>query len=229
METKNEKPKIKDAARVDASVHAKASGGSEKTVSKSAPKKPKSEKATGGISNRFFTKYKTETVPAMMQKYGFKNVNAVPRIDKVVVNASFGDIKDNTKSFQSATDEIGLITGQKPLVTKAKKSISNFKLREGQKIGVKVTLRGQRMWEFLDKLISVALPRVRDFRGISPKSFDQFGNYALGIKEQLVFPEISYEKIEKVRGFDICIVTTAKTTDDSYALLKELGFPFRAK
>ena len=179
--------------------------------------------------NRLEVKYIKEVIPAMMKNHGFKNVNAVPRVDKVVVNASFGDIKDNTKSMQGVMEEVALITGQKPVFVKAKKSISNFKLREGQKIGVKVTLRGRRMYEFLDKLISVALPRVRDFQGISPKSFDSFGNYALGIKEQLVFPEISYEKIEKVRGFDIAVVTTAKNTKDSLALLTELGFPFRTK
>ena len=192
-------------------------------------KKEVKKPAKAKKDNRLLVKYKKEVVPAMMKQHGFKNVNAVPRIDKVVINVSLGDVKDNTKSFQGAVEEIALITGQKPLVTKAKKSISNFKLREGQKIGAKVTLRGQRMYEFLDKLISVALPRVRDFRGISPKSFDSFGNYALGIKEQLVFPEISYEKIEKVRGFDVCIVTTAKNTKDSLALLTELGFPFRTK
>ena len=177
--------------------------------------------------NRLHQKYLKEVVPAMMKKHGYDNINAVPRIEKVVINVGLGDAKDNTKSFTSAVEEIGLITGQKPLVTKAKKSISNFKLREGQRIGAKVTLRGKRMYEFLDKLISVALPRVRDFRGISPKSFDKFGNYALGIKEQLVFPEISYEKIEKVRGFDICIVTTAKDPVASLALLTEMGFPFK--
>ena len=191
-------------------------------------KAPKAVKAVkGGIKNRLYDKYKKEVIPLMMKNNGFGNVNAVPRIVKVIINVSLGDIKDNTKSFQSAVDEIALITGQKPVITKAKKSISNFKLRQGQKIGAKVTLRGQRMYEFLDKLISVALPRVRDFHGISAKSFDQFGNYALGIKEQLVFPEISYEKIEKVRGFDVCIVTSAKDTKDSLALLTELGFPFR--
>lgn len=192
----------------------------DKPQTASGAKKPRKE-------NRLLVKYKKEVVPALLKTGTFKNVNAVPRVVKVVVNASLGDVKDNTKSFQGVVDEIALITGQKPLITKAKKSISNFKLREGQKIGVKVTLRGTRMYEFLDKLISVALPRVRDFRGISPKSFDQFGNYALGIKEQLVFPEISYEKIEKVRGFDICVVTSAKNTADSLALLTELGFPFR--
>ena len=183
----------------------------------------------GGIKNRLYTKYIKEVVPALMKSRGFKNVNAVPKVDKIVINAGLGDVKDNTKSFTGVLEELALITGQKPIITKAKKSISNFKLREGQRIGAKVTLRGQRMYEFLDKLISVALPRVRDFQGISPKSFDKFGNYALGIKEQLVFPEISYEKIEKVRGFDIAIVTTAKNKEDSLALLTELGFPFRTK
>jgi len=192
-------------------------------------KKEVKKSSKGGNKNRYYLKYKKEVVPAMMKKHGFKNVNAVPRIDKVVVNVSFGDIKDNTKSIQGVVEEMALITGQKPLMCKAKKSISNFKLREGQKIGAKVTLRGQRMYEFLDKLISVALPRVRDFRGISPKSFDSFGNYALGIKEQLVFPEISYEKIDKVRGFDICIVTTAKDKKDAIALMTEMGFPFRGQ
>jgi large subunit ribosomal protein L5 len=179
--------------------------------------------------NRLHEKYVGEVVPNLMKKLGFDNVNAVPKIVKVVINIGLGDCKDDTKKFTGAVEEIALITGQKPLVTKAKKSISNFKLREGQRIGAKVTLRGQRMYEFLDKLISVALPRVRDFRGINPTSFDKFGNYSLGIKEQLVFPEISYEKIEKVRGFDICIVTTAKNTEHSFALLKELGFPFSSK
>ena len=193
-------------------------------VAKAATKKSANK---GGINNRLYDKYKNEVIPFMMKNHGFANVNAVPRIEKVVINSSFGDIKDNTKSMQGVVDELALITGQKPLVTKAKKSISNFKLREGQKIGAKITLRGQRMYEFLDKLISIVLPRVRDFRGISPKSFDRFGNYALGIKEQLAFPEISYEKIEKVRGFDIVIVTTAENTADSLAFLTAMGFPFR--
>jgi large subunit ribosomal protein L5 len=177
--------------------------------------------------NRLQEKYLKEVVPAMMKKHGFKNVMAVPKIVKVVVNIGLGDCKDDTKKFDNAVKEIEDITGQKPLVTRAKKSISNFKLRENQKIGAKVTLRGRKMYEFLDKLITIALPRVRDFRGISPTSFDKFGNYALGIKEQLVFPEISYEKIDKVRGFDICVVTTAKNSVDALALLTEIGFPFR--
>jgi len=196
-----------------------------------AEEKVKTEKpkVKSKAKNRLHEKYVKEVVPAMVKKWGFKNKMAVPRIDKVVINIGLGDCKDDTKKFQNAVDEIGLITGQKPLVTKAKKSISNFKLRENQRIGAKVTLRGPRMYEFLDKLISIALPRVRDFRGISPTSFDKHGNYALGIKEQLVFPEISYEKVDKVRGFDICIVTTAKTTADALTLMKEMGFPFRSK
>ncbi|MDR0462213.1 MAG: 50S ribosomal protein L5 [Christensenellaceae bacterium] len=176
---------------------------------------------------RLHEKYVKEVIPTMMKKYGFKNVMAVPKIEKVVINVGLGEYKDDTKKFENAVDEIAQITGQKPIWTRAKKSISNFKLRENQKIGAKVTLRGKKMYEFLDKLISIALPRVRDFRGISPTSFDKFGNYALGIKEQLVFPEISYEKIDKVRGFDICVVTTAKNNVDALTLLKEIGFPFR--
>ena len=178
---------------------------------------------------RLQEKYIKEVVPTLMKSLGIKNKMAVPKIDKVVLNMGYGDIKDDTKKMDGATAELGLISGQKPLITKAKKSISNFKLRENQKIGAKVTLRGARMYEFLDKLITVALPRVRDFRGINPNSFDKFGNYSLGIKEQLVFPEISYEKIDKVRGFDVCVVTTAKNHDEAFALLKEMGFPFAKK
>jgi len=177
--------------------------------------------------NRLQVKYEKEVIKTMMKNFGFKNVMSVPKIDKVVINMGLGDVKDDTKKFEGAVAELAAITGQKPLVTKAKKSISNFKLRENQKIGAKVTLRGRKMYEFLDKLISIALPRVRDFRGISPTSFDAKGNYAFGIKEQLVFPEISYEKIDKVRGFDVCIVTTAKTSTDALILMKEMGFPFR--
>ncbi len=171
--------------------------------------------------------YETKVVPALEKELGYKNINQVPRINKIVVNAGLGDVKDNAKSFNMAVDELGLITGQKPLVTTAKKAVANFKLREGMKIGAKITLRGDRMWEFLDRLISVALPRVRDFRGISSKSFDGKGNYSMGIKEQLIFPEIDYDKIEKVRGFDICIVTDANTDDEARALLTALGMPFK--
>lgn len=171
--------------------------------------------------------YSKEVVPAMMKECGYTNINQVPTVDKVVINAGLGDIKDNAKSFALAIDELGLITGQKPIVTTAKKSVANFKLREGMKIGAKITLRGRTMWEFLDRLISVALPRVRDFRGVSSKSFDSKGNYNMGLKEQLVFPEIDYDKIEKVRGFDICIVTTAKNDAEAKVLLTELGMPFK--
>ena len=190
-------------------------------------KKPKGKAPKKNFHNRLHEKYVKEVIPKLLPNYG--NIMAVPKIEKVIVNMGLGDVKDNTKSFQGAVDELGQITGQKPVVTKAKKSISNFKLREGQRIGTKVTLRGRNMYMFLDKLISVALPRVRDFQGLNPKSFDQFGNYSMGIKEQLVFPEISYDKIEKLRGMDIAIVTTAKDKAGSLELLKELGFPFRAK
>jgi len=174
---------------------------------------------------RLLEKYNKEVVPALLPKYG--NVMAVPKIEKVILNMGLGDVKDDTKKFQSAVDELGLITGQKAIITKAKKSISNFKLREGQRIGAKVTLRGKNMYLFLDKLISVALPRVRDFSGLSPKSFDQFGNFAMGIKEQLVFPEINYDKVEKIRGFDIAVVTTAESKEASLELLTLMGFPFK--
>ncbi len=171
--------------------------------------------------------YETKVVPALEKELGYKNINQVPRVNKIVVNAGLGDVKDNAKSFNMAVDELGLITGQKPLVTSAKKAVANFKLREGMKIGAKITLRGDKMWEFLDRLISVALPRVRDFRGVSAKSFDGKGNYSMGIKEQLVFPEIDYDKIEKVRGFDVCIVTDANTDSEAKALLTALGMPFK--
>ncbi len=171
--------------------------------------------------------YLKSVVPALMKANGYKNINEVPNINKIVINAGLGDVKDNQKSFGQAVDELGLITGQKPVVTTAKKAVANFKLRAGMKIGAKVTLRGKTMWEFLDRLISIALPRVRDFRGISSKSFDGKGNYSMGIREQLIFPEIDYDKIEKVRGFDICIVTSAKTDAEAKALLDEIGMPFR--
>lgn len=176
--------------------------------------------------NRIKERYVKEIVPALMKANGYKNIYEVPKIVKIVLDMRFGDIKDNTKSINMAVEELGLIAGQKPVVTVAKKAIANFKIHEGNKIGAKVTLRSEKMYEFLDKLISVALPRVRDFRGISKKSFDGRGNYALGIKEHIIFPEISYDKIEKIRGFDIQIVTTAKTDGEALKLLTELGFPF---
>ncbi len=179
------------------------------------------------MANRMKETYKNEIVPELMKLHGYKNVNEVPKLDKIVLNMGLGDVKDNSKSLGIAIDELGLISGQKPVATKAKKAISNFKVRQGMKIGAKVTLRGERMYEFLDKLISVALPRVRDFRGVSRKSFDGHGNYALGIKEQLIFPEINYDKIEKIRGFDIMIVTTAKSDSEALSLLEALGMPFK--
>ncbi|MBQ4557994.1 MAG: 50S ribosomal protein L5 [Clostridia bacterium] len=179
--------------------------------------------------NRLVEKYNNVVVPAIMKEKGYTNVYQVPKIDKIVVNRGLGDCKENAQSFNKAVEELAVITGQKPLVTTAKKSIANFKLRKGNKIGAKVTLRGTKMYEFLDRVISIALPRVRDFQGVSDKSFDGRGNYALGLKEQLVFPEISYDKIDKIRGLDIVIVTTAKNDEDAKLLLEYMGLPFRKR
>ncbi len=179
--------------------------------------------------NRLEEKYNTVVVPAIMKEKGYTNIYQVPKIEKIVVNRGLGDCKENAQSFNKAVDELALITGQKPVVTTAKKSIANFKVRQGNKVGAKVTLRGKKMYEFLDKVISIALPRVRDFQGISDKAFDGRGNYSLGLKEQLVFPEISYDKIEKIRGLDIVIVTTAKTDEDAKLLLEYMGLPFRKR
>jgi len=177
--------------------------------------------------NRLYEMYKSEIVPALMKEFGYKNVNEVPKIVKVTMNMGLGSVKDNSKSFNLAVDELTLIAGQKAVPTISKKAISNFKLRENMKIGARVTLRGTRMYEFLDRLISIALPRVRDFKGVSEKSFDGKGNYSMGIKEQLLFPEIVYDKVEVIRGFDINFVTTAKTDAEAKALLKAIGMPFR--
>ncbi|MFI5359172.1 MAG: 50S ribosomal protein L5 [Halanaerobiales bacterium] len=173
------------------------------------------------------TAYKDEIVPKMMEKFNYDSVMAVPKIDKIVLNVGLGEAKDNQKLLDSVVEEISLITGQKPVVTRAKKSVSNFRLREGMPVGVKVTLRGELMWEFLYKLINITLPRIRDFRGVSPKSFDGRGNYNLGIREQIVFPEINIDKIEKIHGLEITIVTTAETDEEAYELLKLMGMPFR--
>ena len=170
--------------------------------------------------------YKNTIAPALQKEYSYKNVMEIPKLDKIVVCMGLGQVKDNSKSFNLAVDELTQITGQKAVATLAKKSVSNFKVRGGQKIGAKVTLRGNTMYEFLDKLIAIALPRVRDFKGVNPKAFDGRGNYALWIKEQLIFPEISYEKVEKVRGMDVIIVTTAKTDKEAYSLLEKFGMPF---
>ena len=177
--------------------------------------------------NRLNTKYINEIVPAIMKEKGYKNINEVPKVEKIIVNRGLGDVKDNSQAFNKAVDELAQITGQKPVKTLAKKSIANFKIREGMKIGAKVTLRGEHMYEFLDKLISIALPRLRDFQGVSKKAFDGRGNYSLGLTEQLVFPEISYEKIDKIRGLNIVIVTSAKSDEDAKLVLEKLGMPFR--
>ena len=171
-------------------------------------------------------RYVNEAVPALQQKFGYKNVMEIPKLVKVIINMGLGDCKDNAKALEAAVAELTQISGQKPQVTKAKKSVANFKVREGQNIGAKVTLRGARMEEFTDKLVSIALPRVRDFRGVSTKAFDGRGNYALGIKEQLIFPEIEYDKVEKIRGLEMIFVTTAKTDEEAKELLRLLGMPF---
>ena len=170
--------------------------------------------------------YAEKVVPALMQKFNYTNVNEVPKLEKIVLNMGLGDEKDNSKSFQLAVEELKLISGQKPVVTKAKKSVANFKVREGQNIGAKVTLRAGKMYDFLDKLMNIVLPRVRDFKGVPTKSFDGRGNYSMGLKEQLIFPEISYDQVEKTRGLDICVVTTAKTDEEARELLALLGMPF---
>ena len=178
------------------------------------------------MATRIKEKYLTEAVPALQQKFGYKNVMQIPRLEKIVINMGLGDCKDNAKALEVAVAELTQIAGQKPQVTQAKKSIANFKLREGQNVGAKVTLRGERMEQFMDKLINVALPRVRDFRGVSGKAFDGRGNYALGIREQLLFPEIEYDKVEKIRGMEMIFVTTAQTDEEAKELLRLLGMPF---
>ena len=174
-------------------------------------------------------KYQDEVAPALMQKFGYKSPMQIPRLDKIVVNCGCGEARDNAKVLEAVVSDLTTITGQKAIITKAKKSVANFKLREGMNIGAKVTLRGDRMWEFLDRLFNVALPRVRDFRGINPNAFDGRGNYAMGIKEQLIFPEIEYDKIDKIRGMDIVITTTARTDEEAKELLTLVGAPFATK
>ena len=183
------------------------------------------ESVTEKTPNRIKTLYKEQVVPALIKKFNYANVNLV----KITINSGLGDVKDNSKSVQLAQEELKQISGQKPVLTQAKKSVANFKIREGMNVGMKVTLRGTRMYEFFDKLVSLALPRVRDFRGVPNKSFDGRGNYAMGVKEQLIFPEISYDQVEKVRGFDICFTTTANTDEEARELLALLGMPFANK
>lgn len=177
--------------------------------------------------SRLKDKYVKEVVPALIKRFGYKNVMEVPHLEKVVLNMGLGDAKDNARSLETAVGELSLIAGQKAVVTKARKSVANFKVREGMNVGAKVTLRGERMWQYVDKFISIALPRVRDFRGVSNTSFDGRGNYSMGVKEQLIYPEISYDKIEKIRGMDIIFVTSAKTDEEAHALLELLGMPFQ--
>ncbi len=176
---------------------------------------------------RLKEKYDKEVMPALKEKFNYTGPMEIPKLEKVVINMGLGELKDNPKALEFAINDLMAISGQKPVVTKAKKSVANFKLRQGMNIGCKVTLRGDRMYDFMDKLISIALPRVRDFRGINPNSFDGRGNYSIGVKEQLIFPEINYDKIDKIRGMDITIVTTAKTDEECKALLDFLGMPFR--
>ena len=179
------------------------------------------------MSSRLKEMYANEIAPAMQKKFGYKNVMQIPKLDKIVVNMGVGEAKENAKLLESAMNDMQLITGQKPVMTKAKKSIANFKIREGMNIGCKVTLRGDKMYEFADRLINLALPRVRDFRGVNPNAFDGRGNYALGIKEQLIFPEVEYDKVDKVRGMDIIFVTTAETDEEARELLTMFNMPFR--
>ena len=177
--------------------------------------------------SRLAQQYAEEVVPALIKKFGYTNPMQVPKLEKIIISSGLGDIKDNAKSIQLAVNEIKLISGQQPILTKAKKSVANFKVREGMNVGIKVTLRGERMNEFFDKFVSIALPRVRDFRGVPNDSFDGKGNYNMGIKEQLMFPEIQYDQVEKIRGMDITIVTTAKTDEEARELLRALGMPFK--
>ena len=178
------------------------------------------------MASRLQENYNNQVAPAMMEKFGYKNIMEIPKLDKIVINMGVGNAKENPKGLEKAVEEMEMISGQKPVITRARKSVANFKLREGMPIGAKVTLRSDKMYYFLDKLVSVTLPRVRDFRGVNPNAFDGRGNYALGVKEQIIFPEIEYDKIDQVRGMDVIFVTTAKTDEEARELLKLLGMPF---
>jgi len=213
------------AAKVAARAAKKAKG--RKEEAKKAGYAANIEEGLQARPARLRVRYRKETVPALMKELGFKNPNQVPRVDKVVLNMGLGEALSNNKILESAVDQLAAITGQKPVITKARKSIANFKLRQGQSIGAAVTLRSERMFEFMDRLFNVALPRVRDFKGVSPKAFDGKGNYTMGIREQIIFPEINYDQIEKVKGLNITFVTTAGNDEHAMALLKHLGMPFR--
>jgi large subunit ribosomal protein L5 len=179
------------------------------------------------MAGKLKTTYQEQIVPKLMDQFGYTNIHQVPKLVKVTINRGLGEASQNAKALEASVNEVGVITGQKPVVTRAKKAIAGFKIREGMPVGVMVTLRGDRMYSFLERLINLALPRIRDFRGISPKSFDGRGNYTLGVREQLIFPEISYDSIDQIRGMDISIITTANTDEEGRALLKEMGMPFR--
>ena len=207
---------------------APAKGGKGQAAAAKAPAAPPTKaRGTGQVPPRLRERYRAAVVPALMQERGYRNTHQVPRLEKIVINMGLGEAKENAKALDFATADLVAITGQKAVVTKARKSIAAFKVRTGMPVGAKTTLRGARMYEFLDRLVSVALPRVRDFRGVSPKSFDGRGNYALGLKEQIIFPEIVYDKIDKVRGMDIIVCTTAGSDEEAKALLTHLGVPFR--
>ena len=216
-ETKKKAPKANTEEVAEAEVAPKA-------TKKAAAKKGGNKKAA--VESRLRTRYENEIRKALQEKYNYSSPMQIPAVNKIVVNIGVGDATQDAKRLEEAVAELTQITGQKPIITKAKKSIASFKLREGQQIGCKVTLRGIRMWDFLDKLVSIALPRVRDFRGVSKNAFDGRGNYTLGVKEQLIFPEIDYDKVAKVRGMDVVIVTTAQTDEEAYTLLELLGMPF---
>ncbi len=220
-----------------AAAEAKAAAAEAKAKKAARGRKKEEAKKVGFAANieeglkakpaRLKMRYRAEGVPALMKEFGFKNPNEVPRLEKIVVNMGLGEALVNNKIMESAVDQMAAITGQKPVVTRARKSIANFKLRQGQAIGAAVTLRADRMYEFLDRLINVALPRVRDFKGVSTKAFDGKGNYTLGVREQIIFPEINYDQIEKVKGLNISLVTTAKNDEQGLALLRHFGMPFR--
>jgi large subunit ribosomal protein L5 len=223
---KPQQPKAPAGGKGPQAAAAKPKGGKTAAVP-AAPAAPKRATVSGAVPPRLRERFRTAVVPALMKERGYGNPFQVPRLEKIVVNMGVGEGKENAKVLDFATADLGAITGQKPVVTRAKKSIANFKLRENSPIGCKVTLRGPRMYEFLDRLVNVALPRVRDFKGVPPKAFDGRGNYALGLREQVIFPEITYDKVDKTRGMDIIVVTTAATDEEAKALLTHLGVPFR--
>ena len=227
--SKTEAKKVEPKAAAPKTEVKKAEPKAEAPKAEVKKEEPKAKKAMvkATVASRLKEKYEQVIIPKMMTKYSYKSVMETPRLEKVVINVGVGDAIINAKVLDDSVRELRDIAGQQPVITKAKKSIANFKLREGQSIGCKVTLRGSRMYDFLDKLVSIALPRVRDFRGVSRNAFDGHGNYTLGVKEQLIFPEIDYDKVNKIRGMDIVIVTTARNDDEAFTLLSELGMPFR--